>query len=333
MTARMSPTTQLNLCARHLLLLSTLSLHASAAFAAKAEDKSEAPTRPQQAARGNRGPRPKLTEQTVRTEDRLYSKTPQGELYLHLFFPPDWKAGDTRPAIVFFFGGRWRTGSYLALVPQAQYFASRGLVAASADYRIRTKHHTGPDKAVEDAVSAMRWVRSHASELGVDPNKIIAAGGSAGGHLAASTALLEDFGAASEESKVSCRPNALVLFNPVVDHTRLPKRTPATELEASLRKKLSPMLYLQKSAPPAILFYGTADKFLEQGEAYAAKAKELGVRADLYVAPNMPHGFFNRSPWTEVTTQKADEFLATLGYLKGQATIKLPPDAPKLEKR
>jgi acetyl esterase/lipase len=287
----------------------------------------------QQSARASHAARPALTDEAVRAEDRLYSKTPQGDLYLHFFFPSDWKADDNRPAIVFFFGGAWRTGSYLAFVPQAQYFATRGLVTASADYRIRTKHHTAPDKAVEDAVSAVRWIRSHAGELGIDPNKIIAAGGSAGAHLAASTALLEDFGATRDDADVSCRPNALVLFNPVLDLMQLPRRAPDAGMDDRLRKQLSPTLYLKKSAPPAILFYGSADKFFAQGEAYVAKAKELNVRADLYVAPNMPHGFFNRSPWTEVTTQKADEFLASLGYLKGPPTIKLPPDAPKLEER
>src|SRR5262245_832923 len=73
--------------------------------------------RPQQATRAKRE-QPKLTDESVRAQDRLYRKTPQGELYLHFFFPPDWKAGDTRPAIVFFFGGAWRTGSYRAFVPQ-----------------------------------------------------------------------------------------------------------------------------------------------------------------------------------------------------------------------
>src|SRR5690349_19804634 len=113
------------------------------ASAGRAEDKSDPTAPPQQTAREDRSVRPKLTDQTMRSEDRLYSKTPQGELYLHFFFPSDWKPDDARPAIVFFFGGGWRTGSYRAFVPQAEYFASRGLVAASADYRIRTKHHTG----------------------------------------------------------------------------------------------------------------------------------------------------------------------------------------------
>jgi acetyl esterase len=280
----------------------------------------------------SRRPRPSLVEEKIRAEERLYRTAPEGELNLHLYFPADWKRDDARPAIVFFFGGRWKTGSYQQFVPQAEYFASRGLVAASADYRIESQHGTTPAQSVEDAKSAVRWLRSHAKELGIDPNKIIAAGGSAGGHLAAATALLPDFDAADDDTDVSCVPNALVLFNPVLNLTLLQDRK-IGDGKRDMMKQLSPTLYLQKSAPPAVLFYGTEDKFLAHGEEYAAKARELGVRTDVYVAPDEGHGFFNRPPWTAETTKKAGEFLASLGYLKGESAIELPRDATELEKR
>ena len=342
--SKMSGEGRFTMKSRTLLLAFMVTL--AAATPGSAEQKDTAAPRPQRTKRAKLAARPKLTTQPVRAEQRLYRKTPQGELYLHFYFPPDSKAGDTRPAIVFFFGGAWKTGSSEAFVPQAEYFASRGLVAAAADYRIRSKHGTTPDKAVEDAKSAVRWVRAHAVELGVDPNRIIASGGSAGGHLAAATALLEDFdpndddaareraaGFIPADENISCRPSALVLFNPVLDLTRLSQRAPAGDVDDLTKKQLSPTLYLRSSAPPAILFYGTSDKFLAQGEAYAAKAKNLGVRAEVYAAAGMPHGFFNRSPWTEVTAHKADEFLASLGYSKGPPTINLPPDGPQLDKR
>ena len=277
------------------------------------------------------GQRAKLTDATIRSDQRLYRKTPEGELFLHFYYPAGWKATDARPAIVLFFGGGWKTGSYRQLAPQAEYFASRGLVAVAADYRIKDKHQTTPDKAVEDAKSAMRWVRSHAGELGIDPKKIIAGGGSAGGHLATATALVEDFDAADDDKSVSCKPCALVLFNPVVNLTKLPDRSLAKGQSDEIKKKLSPVFYLKASAPPAILFFGTDDKYFPQGKEYVAKAKEIGARTDLYVAPGMSHGFFNRAPWTEVTTRQADEFLTSLGYLQGEPTIKLPADAPKLK--
>jgi acetyl esterase/lipase len=277
--------------------------------------------------------RPKLTEQKIRTEKRLYRRTPEGDLFLHFYYPADWKQQDARPAIVFFFGGGWKSGSYVQFVPQAEYFASRGLVAASADYRILNKHKTTPDQSVQDAKSALRWVRTRARELGVDANKIVASGGSAGGHLAAAAALLENFDAPDDDVAVSCKPNALVLFNPALNLSLLPGRTILDSKGSNVTEAISPTLFLRKSGPPAVIFYGTADKFLKQGEEFAAIARDLGIRADLYTAVGLSHGFFNRSPWTEVTAKKADEFLASLGYLKGTPTIKLQPDAPRLEKR
>jgi acetyl esterase len=278
--------------------------------------------------------RTKLTDHPIRSEERLYRKAPEGDLYLHLYYPPGWKAGDARPAIVLFFGGSWKVGSYKQMAPQAEYFASRGLVAAAADYRTATKHHTTPDKSIEDARSAMRWVRSHAKELGVDPVKIIAGGGSAGGNLATATALVDDFDAEGDDVSVSCKPCALVLFNPVEDVTHLAENARLDLGDAAMRKRLSPIFGLRKDSPPAIVFFGSDDeRWGPQGIGFVDKAKEIGAKVELYIAPGQTHGFFNHSPWTEVTVRKADEFLASLGYLQGPPTIKLPAGAPSLEKK
>src|SRR5438128_1621911 len=131
------------------------------------------PTPAQQTENKNR---PKLTATEVQTAEHIYKKTPQGDLRLHFCLPPGWKSSDKRPAIVFFFGGGWQNGSYTQFVPQAEYFASRGLVSASADYRIASKHKTTPDKCIEDAKSAIRWLRVKAGELGIDSDRLIASG-------------------------------------------------------------------------------------------------------------------------------------------------------------
>ncbi len=269
----------------------------------------------------------KLTDAKVVTTDHVYKKTPEGELTLHGFFPADWKATDKRPVIVFFFGGGWKNGAFTQFVPQAEYFASRGIVAISADYRIESKHKTKPDAAVEDAKSAIRWVRANAAKLGIDPDKVIASGGSAGAHLAAATALVEKFDA-SDDPKVSCKPNALVLFNPFLNGKG---RTIPGADGSNIAEVISPTLFLKKDAPPCAIFFGTSDAMLEMGKEYVAKCKELGVKADLYTAAEQPHGFFNREPWLSVTTRKADEFLTGLGYLKGEPALKLPAKAPELK--
>ncbi|HEV3028839.1 MAG TPA: alpha/beta hydrolase, partial [Planctomycetota bacterium] len=120
--------------------------------------------------------------------EQVYKKTEQGDLKISISFPEDWKASDRRPVIVFFFGGGWTQGTVQQFAPQAAYLAKRGMVAARADYRVKSRHQVTPDKCVEDAKSAVRWLRKNAATLGIDPEKVVAAGGSAGGHLAACTA-------------------------------------------------------------------------------------------------------------------------------------------------
>jgi acetyl esterase len=270
----------------------------------------------------------KLTDAKLITADHVYKKTAEGELTLHGFFPLEWKATDQRPVIVFFFGGGWKNGSYTQFVPQAEYFASRGLVAISAEYRIESKHKTTPDKCVEDAKSAVRWVRFHAKKLGIDPDRIIASGGSAGGHIAACTALVDGFDAVDDPKGTSCKPAALLLFNPALNLIRPVKDAQGDDIAA----KISPTRLLSKETPATWLVYGDADPALEQGKEYSKAAKELGISVELFIAPKQPHGFFNRSPWIEATTQAADAWLVSKGFLSGKSTLNPTPSAI-LEKR
>ena len=271
--------------------------------------------------------------QAARPADReiVYKKTPQADLKMFVYLPKDWKAADRRAAIVFFFGGGWAGGSPRQFFSKGEYFASRGLVAVSCEYRVKNVHQTTPAECVEDARSAMRYVRKHAAELGVDGDKLISAGGSAGGHLAACVATTDGPDSPDDDLSVSCRPAAMVLFNPVLDTSdprAMERMSGATEADKKiLARKVSPIEYVQKGCPPGIVFFGTADALLPQGRGFVAKSLALGNRIELWTAEGMPHGFFNGSPWHEATTIAADEFLARLGYLSGPATMK--PADPK----
>src|ERR1035438_1861118 len=152
---------------------------------------------------------PSFGQETVKTF--TFKKTKQADLAIHVHFPPDWKKEDKWPAIVFWFGGAFRFGSVNQFEKQAAYLASRGMVAARADYRVKDRHGVEPDACVEDGKSALRWLRQNAAMLGLDPDRIVASGGSAGGYIAACTACpgLEPEG---EDLKISSKPNAMILF-------------------------------------------------------------------------------------------------------------------------
>ncbi len=255
-----------------------------------------------------------------------YKTVGDRELKIHVHYPPGWKASDSRPAIIFFFGGGWTGGKIEQFQPQAEYLSTRGLVAARADYRVKSRDEVTPDKCVEDARSAMRWMRRHAKELGIDPQKLIASGGSAGGHLAACTMIRNSVEADGDDLSISTIPQAMVLFNPVLsfDHEQMIGRING---DKQLAHKISPTLHLDKNCPPALILFGTKDRLKIFGDEYWERAKALGVRADKYLAEGQGHGFFNNSPWRERTLVAADKFLASLGFLKGEPTIKEPDEA------
>jgi acetyl esterase/lipase len=249
-----------------------------------------------------------------------YRQAKDATLAATIHFPAEWKETDRRPAIVFFFGGGWTNGSIKQFEPHAEYFAGRGLVTIRADYRVKSRHDVTPADCVFDAQGAMRWVRRNAAGLGIDAERIVASGGSAGGHLAACTPgpVLKAVG----EDPGSCKPSALLLFNPVLKFEGVTPLMERLGRDEGFAHAISPTLHLTKQSPPALLFYGKEDKLLAQGEEYIAHAKKVGVRAELFLADGVGHGFFNRSPWRERTLERADVFLQSLGYLTGKATIK-----------
>jgi len=264
------------------------------------------------AAQGAPSTRP--ASQPANVKDYVFKKTEQATLKLHVYSPTDLKRSDKRPGIVFFFGGGWKHGSANQFTRQAAYLAGRGMVAATADYRVLKRHNVLPDKCVEDAKSAVRWMRKNANKLSIDPNRIAAAGGSAGAHLAACTALTDGLEAPGEGHAISSKPNALILFNPVLDLSseKAIKRVGGSE---ALALQISPQHHVKKGAPPTLLLFGTADRLFAQTDPFIKRARALGNRIELYTARGAQHGFFNRSPWYERTLARADAFLVSIGYL------------------
>lgn len=246
----------------------------------------------------------------------VYKKAGDRELRLHIEKPADWKATDKRPAIVFFFGGGWVGGTPEQFRPQSEHFARRGVVGIRVEYRTIPKGEKGPPLVCcADAKSAMRYVRGHAAELGVDPARIAAAGGSAGGHLAAFTALVAGLDDPADDMKISCKPEALLLFNPVFNngpgewgHERVGERF----------REFSPAHNIAKGAPPTIVFLGDSDKLIGVPvlREYEAAMKAAGARCDAHVYPGAGHGFFNKDPHKSQTIEESDKFLVSLGWLK-----------------
>ncbi|WP_157961176.1 DUF459 domain-containing protein [Lutibacter citreus] len=256
----------------------------------------------------------------------LYKEINQDSLYLHVFKPQLSKKPTA--AIVFFFGGGWTGGNPEQFYQQSEYFASRGMLAIAAEYRVKNTHGTSPFECVEDAKSAIRWVREHAKELNIDPNKIVASGGSAGGHIAITTALINGFENPNENLAVSSVPNAVVAYNPVLDTTKKGygyKKVEGRETE------ISPCHQVKRDMPPMLLFHGTKDKTVpfENAKRFTKLMNKAGNKCELVAVENVGHGFFNGdffrkgsgNKYFNLTVYKTDVFLRKLGYLKKKPTL------------
>jgi acetyl esterase len=237
---------------------------------------------------------------------------------------PETGPAEGRPAIVFFFGGGWRAGSPQQFEMQCRHLAARGMVAIMADYRVASRHDAKPVECLADARSAIRWVRANAERLGIDPDRIAAGGGSAGGHLAGSTPFIAEFDEPGEDATVSAVPDALVLFNPALVLAPLPGftpdgfgvRVPAERLGCE-PERLSPAHHVKPAGPPTIILHGRADTTvpIETAEVFTERMRQAGNRCELIGYDEQPHGFFNREPWQSRTLAEADAFLVSLGWI------------------
>ncbi|MFI4910725.1 MAG: alpha/beta hydrolase [Sedimentisphaeraceae bacterium JB056] len=256
------------------------------------------------------------------TPDKIIDYKSVGDvtLKMSIFNPESHKESDQKPAIVFFSGGGWVKWSPDQFFRQCEYLASRGMVAIYAEYRTQNHYGGSPKECVKDGKSAMRWIRSHAKELGINPDMIAAGGGSAGGHVAAATATLSGFNEDGEDTSVSCKPNALVLFNPVFDNS---VDGYGYDRVQEYWKEFSPMHNIDENTPATIVFLGTKDKLIpvETAEKYKKIMEKAGNRCELFLYKDQTHGFFNHDRYYE-TLLEADKFLTSLGYLKGEPTIK-----------
>jgi acetyl esterase/lipase len=197
------------------------------------------------------------------------------------------------------------------------------MIAIVADYRVKTRQDAKPADCVADAKACVRWVRTNAARLGIDPQRIAVGGGSAGGHLAASTATLPGLDPSQDDKSVSCIPDALVLFNPGTVMAPFP----GLDLKgfgAGLDKakfgceptEISPLHHVKKGTPPTIIFHGKADTTVPYAtvEKFTEVMKAAGSRCELIGYEGQPHGFFNKAKYAE-TLAAADAFLVSLGYL------------------
>lgn len=257
-----------------------------------------------------------------------YKETGEVTRDLEVYFPDNHDpTANPVPGILFFHGGGWGGGSRTAFSYQCHYFASRGLVAATVTYRLAGKEAQSELKegesrkrlCVPDAKSAIRWFKQNAEKLGIDPERIIVGGGSAGGHIGLIATSNPGLNDSNDPDDIDTSVAALVLFNP------------ALSLSDSSDPEIDFIQHLKPGAPPAIAFFGSRDKWLTGWNPTHQKWKSLeGSRVEVLMAEDQGHAFFNYQPWADLTLIAADRFLGTLGFLEGEPTLSAPESGETL---
>jgi len=274
-------------------------------------------------------------------EDKFVG-APEGKVYIYkqdgdtareieIFFPEDHDpATQAVPGIIMFHGGGWGGGHRKQFRYLCHYFSTRGLVAATVTYQLAPKAGSEEVKGTEsrkrvcitDAKSAIRWYKQNADELGIDPRKIIAGGGSAGGHISLLATTNPGLNDPRDPEEYDTTVVAYLLFNP------------ALRVGDAKDSEVDFLQHLKADLSPAIVFFGSEDKWLKKGwKAASAKIDSLKIAdsVDVRIANGQGHGFFNKQPWTDITLIEADRFLHGLGYLEGDPTLALPATGEKLK--
>jgi acetyl esterase/lipase len=235
--------------------------------------------------------------------DVVYANSGDRELKLDLARPAEGKG--PFPCVVLLHGGGWRMGNKKDVRSWLTFLAKEGYVAASVGYRL-VPDATFPGQ-IEDAKTAVRFLRANADKYGIDKDRFAAMGWSAGGHLACLLGLTDPkCGFEGKEcSEQSSRVQAVIDYFGPTDLAAFGKDDLAQKGmlapfigvkfadNPTAHEKASPVRYVTKRAPPFLIFHGTKDWVVpvEQSRELAEKLKDVGASVKLVEVPGEGHGW------------------------------------------
>ena len=228
--------------------------------------------------------------------------------------PKEWSAGDKRPAWIHFFGGGFLNGTPLQSAGMGRNAAKLGMVGIAVDYRVKNRHGTDASACVADARAALHWVQTHATELGIDPARVVVSGSSAGGHLALWTAITKTPWGSDPAEAPLAKPVALILVSAAADTSEVTGQRAGRF--AGHGADLSPQQNLDAQMPPVLMFHGDADKVVPYHYAIALdrQLRATGNDCTLITIPDGGHGLTN-AEWKNKANELMRAFLTRLKIL------------------
>ena len=258
--------------------------------------------------------------------DLEYVRHGERGLQLDLYLPAK-RTAAARPAIVLVHGGGWRSGVRANLAPMAIRMAQRGYAAATVSYRLSPE--APYPAAIHDVKAALRWVRSHAAQYGIDPGRIAVGGGSAGGQIASLAGVsdgLARFDPGASAGGVSSRVQAIVNIDGLSDFTsemaRKYEDDPARQPSAAGAwlggryadtperwRDASPTFYVGRQTPPILFIGSSKPRFAVGHDEMLVKLRAAGVPGEVVVLADTPHSFWLFDPWLDPTVEATVRFL------------------------
>jgi acetyl esterase/lipase len=240
------------------------------------------------------------------------------DLDIHLFLPGGTRTTGKSPVMVYFSGGSWTKGNPEWAFYNCAEYSKKGWVGVSVEYRLADRQGTTPFEAVQDARSAIRWLRMHASDYNIDTNRIVASGNSAGGHLVLATALADKWNAPTDNLAYGAAPNLLLVNAGVYDFIEDSNTTWVSNnlKDKNTVKEISPLHLVRKGLPPMILIHGTNDQSVpySTAQAFAAAAKNAGNEVEFQTLEGAPHHIWFDRRFSPKATALRLAFLKKYGY-------------------
>lgn len=273
-----------------------------------------------------------------------YKNVDGNPIKMYVFYPT--AGGEkNRTAVMIIHGGGWTGGETNTFFPHARYFASRGAVAFCIDYRLVKNGKVTLSESLADCKSAIRYIRKNADKFGINPDRIMVIGDSAGGHLSACLGTVKGFNDVHDDLSISDAPNMAVLCNPLTDFTKskyirviiggdaldwnnqLDMDT-ISQKTIITAKSFSPLFNVEKNDINTLIMHGTADTVIsyEQSERLFKKMKNVGNVCEMITLPDAKHAFVCakwRAPENEVVNvmHMIDDYMCKYGYLKGKSNL------------
>jgi acetyl esterase/lipase len=261
---------------------------------------------------------PPIPDEIKRIQDVEYFNVDGHSLKLDLFVPRQPKG--PVPALVFIHGGGWVKGDRKDYLPYNVEFAKKGYVTATISYRLIG---VSPYPAcVKDVKCAIKFLRQNAAQYSIDPDRIVAIGGSAGGHLS----MMLGYAPNAPEFDQGCYPGVSDAVQAVVDlygptdltatfaqHNPTANNFIGKSFEAApeLYSQASPITWLNAGDPPTLIFQGTIDSTVpaSQSDLLASKLKSLGIPYEYEKYEGWPHTMDLAQPVYDRTTFVIARFL------------------------